>query len=186
MRDLIDYFELHLWNGKAVVSCDRKTLLFCIALGISISNIAFANGDVTGKVVAVIDGNTVEVLDNNKQTHKILLIGIDSPELEQEYGEKARKFLEKIILEENVIVQFKGKDRFGNRLAVVLINGKVDPRIELLKEGLAWTSEKNSFEDLESYRTLAQRKGRGLWKENNPVPPWTYRRQQTMMQPKSS
>ncbi len=182
MRNLIGYVEVHLWK---VVWCNVQFFLLSIAFGILVSVDAFAIDDVTGKVIAVIDGNTVEVSGGDNQVHKVLLIGIDSPELGQEYGEKAKKFLEKIILEKNVTVQFKGKDRVGNYLAIVMINGKVDVRVELLKEGLAWTSEKNPLEDLETYRTLAQRKGRGLWKENSPVPPWTYRREQTMMQPKS-
>jgi endonuclease YncB( thermonuclease family) len=114
------------------------------------------------------------------------LAGIDSPELTQEYGEKAKKYLEKMLLEKKVIVHFQGKDRKGNKLAVVLLKGEIDARIELLKEGLAWTSEKDPLPELEVHRTEAQEKGRGLWKEENPTPPWTYRRQQSMLQPKSS
>jgi micrococcal nuclease len=159
--------------------------MLCFMFGISISTVALSAIDVTGKVVSVIDGNTLEVSGDDKQTHKVLLAGIDSPELGQEYGDKAKQFLEKIILEKNVTVQFTGKDRKGNYLAIVMINGKTDARIELLKEGLAWTSEKNPLEELESYRLWAQRKGRGLWKQENPMPPWTYRRQQSMLEPKS-
>jgi micrococcal nuclease len=160
--------------------------MLCFISGISLATGAFSNGDINGKVTSVIDGNTLEISGEDKQTHKILLAGIDSPELGQEYGDRAKQFLEKIILEKKVTVQLTGKDRHGNHLAVVLINGKVDVRIELLKEGLAWTSEKNPLVELESYRTTAQRKGRGLWKQESPVPPWTYRRQQSMMQAKSS
>jgi Mg-chelatase subunit ChlI len=54
-----------------------------------------------------------------------------------------------------------GKDRFGDYLAVVKINGKVDPRIELLKNGLAWTAEKNPADALEQYRLEAQQKRKG-------------------------
>ena len=83
-------------------------------------------------------------------------------------------------------MKFLGKDRFGNYLAVVKIKGKGDPRIELVKNGFAWTSEKNPSNELEQYRLEAQQKKRGLWKQENPVPPWTYRRQQSMLIPKSS
>jgi len=89
-------------------------------------------------------------------------------------------------LGKNVIAQLLGKDRLGNYFALVKIKGKVDPRIELLKNGLAWTSEKNPAQELELYRLEAQQKKKGLWKQENPVPPWTFRRQQSMLKPKSS
>jgi micrococcal nuclease len=147
---------------------------------------AFCGEIMSGKVTAVVDGNTLEIVSENKEQYTIVLAGIDSPELTQEYGEKAKKYLQRMVLEEIVIVQFQGKDRKGNHLAIVLLKGETDLRIELLKEGLAWTSEKNPLPELESLRTQAQEKGKGLWKEENPTPPWTYRRQQSMAQAKSS
>jgi micrococcal nuclease len=147
---------------------------------------ALAEEEVKGKVIEVIDGNTLSIVGEDNQTHKVMLAGIDSPELEQEYGDKAKSALEKIVLKKTVVVKFTGRDRLGNYLAEVLVNGKEDPRVELLKQGYAWTTEKNPLPDLESYRTTAQQKGKGLWKQENPTPPWTFRRQQTMLQAKSS
>ena len=161
-----------------------KVTSLMIALLFSMA--AWADEEITGKVVSVIDGNTIEVSANDSETYKILLHGIDCPELEQEYGEKAKKLLEKLVLEKNVQVSIQGKDRKGNRLGVIMLNGKEDPRFELLKEGLAWTSEKNPIEELETMKEKAREKNKGLWKETNPTPPWIFRRQQTMMQPKSS
>lgn len=141
--------------------------------------------DIVAKVTAVIDGNTVEVVNAANEKIKVLLAGIDCPELGQDYGDKAKQYLEKILLRKQVTVTLQGKDRHGNNLGVVMV-GDDDPRIKLLKEGLAWTAEKNPNPDLEPYRTWAQQKGKGLWKTDNPTPPWTYRRQQTMTAPKSS
>ena len=160
----------------------RKLIFSLMAL--FSSAIVFAD-DLAGKVITVIDGNTVQILCNN-ETHTVQLIGIDSPELSQEYGEASKKFLEKMVLGKKVTMSIKGKDWRGNPLAVVLVNGKKDPRVELLEEGLAWTAEKNPAPDLEACRTRAQQKGIGLWKQSNPTPPWTYRRQQTMLEPKTS
>ena len=161
----------------------RKFIFSLVAL--FASAIVFAN-DLTGKVTAVIDGNTLQILCNNDETHTVQLIGIDSPELSQEYGEESKKMLEKIVLGKKVTLSIKGEDWRGNPLAIVLVNGKKDPRVELLKEGLAWTAEKNPLPDLEACRTQAQQKGIGLWKQSNPTPPWTHRRQQTMLEPKTS
>jgi micrococcal nuclease len=160
-----------------------KTILLLFIL--CSSGVILAQNEVVGKVVNVIDGNTLEVTSTDNQTQKLVLAGVDSPELGQEYGDKAKKFLEKLMMDEDVRFQVTGKDRWGNYIAIVM-KGKVDPRIELLEEGLAWTSEKNPIPELEALRMKALEKGRGLWKEENPIPPWTYRRQQSMMQAKSN
>lgn len=161
-------------------------IFFTIILFTTIFYQTYAVNDIKGKVISVIDGNTVQVQSDSQDQYKVVLAGIDCPELEQQYGTEAKKYLEKLVLKQMVTLQLKGKDRFGNYIAVLLLNGDDDPRIELLKQGLAWTSEKSPNPDLEPYRSWAQQKKRGLWQEENPTPPWTYRRQQTMAAPKSS
>jgi micrococcal nuclease len=155
-----------------------------VLIGLFLTSTAWANEVISGKVITVIDGNTLEISTNENETYRILLFGIDSPELGQEYGEKAKRLLEKLILEKNISVEIQGKDRLGNRLGTILIDSK-DLRIELLEEGLAWTAERQPIKDLEIIKEKARVKKKGLWKENEPTPPWIYRRQQTMLQPKS-
>ena len=155
-------------------------------IALLISFMTWASDEITGKVISVIDGNTLEVIAEDNETYKILLHGIDCPEIEQEYGVKAKQLLEKLVLEKNVQVIIQGKDRWGNRLGVILVNGKTDPRFDLLKEGLAWTSERNPIEELEVLKEKARESSLGLWKEGTPTPPWIFRRQQTMTQFKSS
>lgn len=162
-----------------------KKIAFCTLAAVLVSGLAMAY-DGKGKVIAVIDGNTLQVSDDNNQILTILLFGVDSPELEQEFGQQAKKCLEKMTLGKHVTVIFRGKDRLGNAFAEVRINGKKDPRIELLKEGLAWTAENNPPVDLEVHRSTAQLKGKGLWKQDNPTPPWIYRKEQTMLKCKTS
>jgi endonuclease YncB( thermonuclease family) len=112
-------------------------------------------------------------------------LSIDCPEMGQEFGEKAKMLLEKLVLNKSVNAEIQGKDRWGNRLGIVLIDGK-DPREELLEQGLAWTAERNPIESLEAIKEKSKQRGTGLWKEQDPTPPWVYRRQQTMTQVKSS
>ena len=138
-----------------------------------------------GKVTRIIDGNTLEFVSTAGETYVMVLSGIDCPELTQAYGDEARICLEKLALNKKAIVTVKGKDRTGNSIAEVMLDGKKDPRIQLLKDGLAWTQEGISNE-LESYKVASQSKKKGLWKDENPTPPWTFRRQQSMMTPKSS
>ena len=161
-----------------------KSIGFALA-GLLLCSVLFANEIISGKVITVIDGNTLEVFTSENETYKILLFGIDSPELGQEFGEKAKLHLEKLILNKSVNIEIQGKDRLGNRFGIIK-NEDLDPRKELLQEGLAWTSEKQPLPELEVIKEKAREKGKGLWKEQDPTPPWAYRRQQTMAQFKSS
>jgi micrococcal nuclease len=155
--------------------------LFCALM----TEALIAQRHFNGKVIEIIDGNLIQVTDSTQQSYKIWLYGIDCPEPGQEFADKAKKASEKILLNESVKVEIKGKDRWGNYLAIV-VRGSTDPRVELLREGLAWTAEKNPIPELETIRIKAQEKGKGLWKHEQPTPPWIYRRQQSMMQAKTS
>ena len=183
MRCATRPFKLEISNVKPHLPY-LKSIGLSFILAAFMSGLTLANGDIKGKVVAVVDGNTVEISTSENEVLKVLLADIDSPELDQEFGVEAKEFLEKTVLKKNVVVQLQGKDRRGNHFAVVLVNGKADPRIELLKRGLAWTSETNPAKELEAHRIEAKSKGKGLWSQENPVPPWTYRREQTMLKPK--
>ena len=119
----------------------RMMKFVLVALAVFGNVICRAGEVVSGRVATVIDGNTIEVKLDDNETYKIMLHGIDCPELAQAYGEKAKQFLEKILLDKSVSVELKGKDRWGTRLGVILIDGELDPRLELLKAGLAWTAE---------------------------------------------
>jgi endonuclease YncB( thermonuclease family) len=160
--------------------------LLCVIAGLLVSTCLFPKEVLSGKIVTVIDGNTVELVAEDNETYKIKLHGIDCPQLGQEYGDKAKRYLERLLLDRPVSVEMKGKDRWGTRLGIVIIDGEVDPRYELLKEGLAWTAEVNPNPELEGIRAKAKELGKGLWKDPNPTPPWKYRRQQTLTQFKSS
>lgn len=146
----------------------------------------FANDPISGKVKSVIDGNTLEIEGENHEIHTVQLAGIDSPELGQDYGDHAKAHLEKLALKKIVVINLVGKDRWGNQQATVMIDGTVDIRLELLKEGFAWTAERNPLPELESVKELARKSTKGLWEQENPTPPWVYRRQQSMLQVKGS
>jgi micrococcal nuclease len=164
---------------------NMKTCLLIVVCLLGVDAYSGAT-EFTGKVVAVIDGNTFEVLTEDQQLKKFILAGIDSPEPGQPYSDKAKKLLEKLILEEKVIVQVEGKNRWGYTAIVTVVKNNSDPRLELLEQGLAWTSEQNPIEDLEKIRAKAQKQSKGLWKDEEPTAPWIYRREQSMLQAKSS
>ena len=156
-----------------------------IILILSSTFVSYAEDDIKGVVTKVIDGNTIEVRSSD-ETYKILLHGIDSPDPGQHYAEQAKTMLEKMLLKKHVMIVMHGKDRYGNRIGEIRLDDASDPRKELVAEGLAWISEKEPIQELELLQEQARVKGKGLWGEENPTPPWIFRRQQTMMSQKSS
>lgn len=154
-------------------------------LFITVTSIAATGEPFTAKVIRVIDGNTLEIESPENGKQRFVFFGVDSPELGQQFGEEAKRFLERKVLNKTVEVTPRGKDRSGNFLGILMLGSK-DLRVEMLREGLAWTSERNAPEDLQAYMSWARQKGKGLWQVSNPVPPWVYRREQSMSQPKSS
>ncbi|MBX2967451.1 MAG: thermonuclease family protein [Cyclobacteriaceae bacterium] len=156
-----------------------KTLLTLLTLSVTVF-VAEAN-TVRGKVVSVVDGNTLEVVSTDKETYRIVLMGIDCPEFGQPYADEARRFLEQIVLQKSVNVKLMGKDRWGNYLGEITTR---DINAELVKRGLAWCTEKDASEELKNLEQRARNQRAGLWQEEEPTPPWVYRRQQTMLAPK--
>jgi endonuclease YncB( thermonuclease family) len=162
----------------------KFTLLFLAA--ICFVSTTLAQEVMHGKVRDVIDGNTLMIVTFENEEYKVLLHGIDSPDPGQEYAAQAKTLLEKLLLNKSVTITMKGKDRLGNRLGEIHVDGAVDARHELVKAGLAWTSEKSPNPELEQLKEEARRNNIGLWKDENPTPPWVYRRQQSMLEAKSS
>ena len=132
-----------------------------------------------GRVIKVIDGDTIWVKTNNKHI-KIRLSYIDAPELKQTYGVRSKFFLTNLILDKNVQINANKKDRYNRHLGEVYIHN-VDESVfvnaKMLKSGNAWIYLKyrdNSYlKNLENYARI---KKIGLWSEETPVEPWIYRR----------
>jgi endonuclease YncB( thermonuclease family) len=141
--------------------------------------------DISGTVTQVHDGNTLEIITPEKEIYVVVLEGIDCPELTQPYGDQSKTYVESIALHKEVSLRIHGKDRLKNYIAVVMVGGDRDIRIDLLREGLAWSSEKDPLPELETLRLKAVGQKKGLWIQELPIPPWMYRRQQSMSQPKS-
>ena len=145
---------------------------------------AGAGDEPTFKVISVIDGNTIELVTDNGEQFQILLHGVDSPDEGQSFSTEAKSLLAKLLLNKVVTLIDHGKDRRGTRIAEVTAKGVPDPQRELVRTGLAWTTAGN--EELESLKEHARKQGLGIWTDENPMPPWLYRRQQSMMAPKQS
>lgn len=136
-----------------------------------------------GRVVAVADGDTVTVLDESRQQHRIRLLGIDAPERRQAFGNRARQHLADRVFQREVAVEFGKKDRYGRILGKVVLDGE-DINLLMLREGMAWHYKQFQRDQRPADRVLyataereAREAGRGLWADPHPQPPWEFRRQ---------
>lgn len=151
-------------------------LMFFLALS------AAAAETLTGRVVGIADGDTITVLDSNRQQHKIRLSGIDAPEKKQPFGERSKQHLAEMVFNKTVTVEWQKLDRYGRTVGKVMVNG-VDVNLVQVKAGMAWWYEKYRKEQSERDQYLysaqeqeAKAKRVGLWSDQNPVPPWDWRK----------
>ena len=129
----------------------------------------------TGKVVGVIDGDTIDVLHNG-QSERIRLNGIDCPEKGQAFGKKAKQFTSEMVFGKDVTVQSYRLDRYGRTIADILLADATNLNRELVKAGLAWRYVKYSKDEMLSQLEADARDAkRGLWVDTDPMPPWEYR-----------
>ena len=156
-------------------------ILTAIAL-LLIGSLAFARSErevheLVGQVVAIADGDTLTLLDTDKVQHKIRLAGIDAPEKKQAFGTVARKALGDKVSREKVRIVWKQKDKYGRILGDVYLDDRNINR-EMVADGFAWWYRKYAPKDreLERAETEARKLRRGLWKDDNPDPPWEFRK----------
>ncbi|HEY5825254.1 MAG TPA: thermonuclease family protein, partial [Cyclobacteriaceae bacterium] len=76
----------------------------------------------SGKVIAVADGDTFTLLTATKKQIKIRLHGIDCPERKQDFGNAAKKFLTDLIFNKAVDVKEMNIDRYGRTIGIVRID----------------------------------------------------------------
>ncbi len=65
------------------------------------------------KVVKVTDGDTINVLDQTKTLHKIILQGIDAPDRKQAFGKRSTQNLAKYVAGRSIEVEYDKRDRYG-------------------------------------------------------------------------
>ena len=131
----------------------------------------------TGKVVAIKDGDTFEVLYQGKAT-VIILAHIDCPERSQPYGKQAKQFAAAICFGKEVrVVASNQKDRYKRLIAEIYVNDTINVNKELVKAGWAWHFKQYS-NDSSYYRLeqMARKNKAGLWQDKNASPPWLWRK----------
>lgn len=137
--------------------------------------------DITGRVVRVADGDTVSLLDGANTQHQIRLYGVDAPENGQPYGDRARAALAGMVAGKRLGVVVVESDDYGRLVGTLYADGS-NINLTLVQLGHAWWYQYFAPHErlLEAAEREARSGRRGLWAEDNPVPPWDWRRQQRL------
>lgn len=154
---------------------------FAIALIALIAPLICWGDSLSGRVVAVSDGDTVTVLVNDHDQYKIRVAGIDAPEKKQAFGQKSKALMSDLVYGKAVVVEWSKRDRYGRTIGKVMVNGQ-DAGLEMLRAGMAWHykqyQREQSVEDRERYSAAedtARAAQIGLWIDEEPMPPWEWR-----------
>lgn len=129
----------------------------------------------TGVVVGIEDGDTLTVL-RNKARFTLHVAGVDAPELDQPYGQAAKRLVAALAKDQVVTVKVFVTGRQGRLTGEVWLKGRRNLAKELVKAGLAWVKRGALVAaDLEQIEADAKEVQRGLWVDQDPVPPWEWR-----------
>ena len=125
------------------------------------------------KVDRVVDGDTIVLMDKTR----VRLHGIDTPERDQPYGQQATRALDGLI-KSKVYVLEKDTDRYGRLVGVLYTPEGINVNLAMVCGGHAWWYERYARldSDLEDCQESAQETRLGLWADDDPIPPWEWRR----------
>lgn len=130
---------------------------------------------ITGRVVAVYDGDTVTVLTPLKEEIKIRLAEIDAPEKNQPFGQKSKQMLSDLVFDKEVIVLKQDTDRYGRTVGKIFINANH----RMVEQGGAW-AYRQYLEDVNllNVEQQARENQTGLWalQTDQVIPPWEWRK----------
>jgi endonuclease YncB( thermonuclease family) len=154
--------------------------------------VSFALADTFhARVIGVTDGDTITVLDSNKQQQKIRFNAIDAPEHKQPFGTRSRQNLARYVAGKDVQLACHKIDRYQRKLCKVWVQPAdcrrcrktLDVGLAQITDGMAWWyrrfADEQTAEDrgrYESAERKARLRKRGLWRDSDPMPPWEWRR----------
>jgi endonuclease YncB( thermonuclease family) len=133
--------------------------------------------DYTARVIGISDGDTITMLMADRTQHRIRLWGIDAPEAGQDFGSRARQAASGLAFGQTVAIRARDTDRYGRRVAEVILPDGRSMNREMVSWGMAWWYRKYAPADTELPRLEAEARAarRGLWSQSAPIPPWTWR-----------
>ena len=152
----------------------RSFLLFCILVFQVPLALAWQ-----GVVDQVMDGDTLKVRHESGKVYNVQLYGVKTPWLSQPGGKEAKEASRKLVEGKSVNIQVVNVNPNGTTVGVVAINDQYSLQAFLVGSGMAWVydghCELKMCTQWNAMEKQARTAERGLWKEENPVPPWKWR-----------
>ena len=130
-----------------------------------------------GTVERVVDGDTIVFNVGDAKNERVRLADIDTPELDQPWGEEAKAALKVWAEDRMAKIRIVDTDRYGRLVATLWIDGKNINR-RLVAKGHAWVYRRYLRDRaLLSLEANAKASGIGLWSGKDAVEPRVWRRQ---------
>jgi micrococcal nuclease len=149
-------------------------VLFCVFAGATAQA-----ASLYGKVIEVNSGDVITIFNLNRPV-RVKLLGVDAPEMNQAFGDVAKKHLYDLVFDKGVLVNYSGIAADKSLTGRVSLND-VDIGAQMIRDGAAWFDLNNmdrlSASDREVYQQseqAARSEKRGLWQQANPVAPWEF------------
>ena len=132
----------------------------------------------TARVLKVKDGDSLIMRTGDGESVEARLFGIDAPEYAQAHGDAAKRALSAKVSSGKVGFREIDVDSYG-RHVVVLYRQSRNINADMVCEGHAWWYRRHArrekeFEDCEA---TARADRLGLWRDDDPEPPWRWRRE---------
>ena len=147
-----------------------RILLFLFIISLS------SNAEtIKGKVISVIDGDTIKVSVKRK-SYKIRLQNIDAPEKKQAFGEQSKRALSRKIFRKKVKIKITKTDRYNRKIGTVFYKNR-NINLEMVQDGYAWNYQKYS-NDIRFITAEKQARAnrKRIWSRKKAIPPWEFRR----------
>jgi len=152
-----------------------KALLHIGLRTVTIASFVMA-GEFSGRVVGVMDGDTITVHVGLEQ-RRVRLAGVDAPEKGQAFGQRSKQALSQMIFGREVTVVSTGRDRYERTLGIVRLMDGSSANERLVENGWAWHYTRYSNDRrLSALESRARAARRGLWADPRPVAPWDFRK----------
>ena len=101
----------------------------------------------------------------------------NSKEIDQPYGQDAKAFAQNLTAGKVCTIRQHSKDKYGRPLVEVILPDGRSVAVEEIKAGMAWAPPPlYSTKAERANQAAAQQAKAGLWKDTNPIPPWTWRK----------
>lgn len=109
----------------------------------------------------------------------VRLRGIDAPEKDQPFGKESGDMLASMVQGKMVSVKAMDIDRYGRLTGYVFCGGK-NINLKQVQAGMAWSYkeylDRPYVSEFYDFERIARKSRLGLWQQDNPIPPWEWRK----------